>query len=355
MKIAIFHDYFGSIGGGEKLVLELARELKADIITTEVNTKNIKKIGIKDVNIINIGSVIQYPVIKQIHSSIKFSSANFVKKYDYYIMSGNWSIFACKKHHPNIHYIHTPPRMFYDSKKYFYKMAPWYGKIPFLIWVRIHSWLLEKQIKYLDKAIANSRNVQDRIRKYYHIRSKIINPPIKKYPFIKYGDYWLSVNRLYPHKRIELQIESFRKLPKEQLIIIGGYMKGDHAKKYVDKIMKNLPSNVTIMREVSERKLAKLYGGCRAFITTAKDEDFGMTVLEANSAGKAVLATNEGGYTETVLTGKTGYLVKADVNDIIRKIKKISSNPKKYRKECERQAGKYTVRKFINKIKKEIR
>lgn len=44
MKIAIFHDYFGSIGGGEKLVLELARALKADIITTEINQKNVKRL-----------------------------------------------------------------------------------------------------------------------------------------------------------------------------------------------------------------------------------------------------------------------------------------------------------------------
>ena len=354
MKIAIFHDYFGSIGGGEKLVLELARGLNADIITTEVNKENIKKLSIKGIKIINIGPVIQYPILKQIHSSIKFSNADFREKYDYYIMSGNWSIFACKKHHPNIHYIHTPPRMFYDSKRDFYKIVPWYGKIPFLIWIRIHSRILEKQIRYVDKAIANSKNVQNRIQKYYHIRSKIINPPIKKYPFIKYDDYWLSVNRLYPHKRIALQIDAFKKLPEEKLIIVGGYMKGDHARKYAEKLIKNLPPNVKVLREVSERELAKLYGECKAFITTAKDEDFGMTVLEANSAGKAVIATNEGGYKETVINGKTGYLVKADIKKIIQKIKKITESPEKYLKECQRQAEKYHVDKFIRKMKKEI-
>jgi glycosyltransferase involved in cell wall biosynthesis len=359
MKIAIFHDYFGSIGGGEKLVIELAKGLNADIITTEVNNENLKKIipksYQKEINIINIGPVIQFPVLKQIHSSIRFHNADFTNKgYDKYIMSGNWAVFACKKHRPNTYYIHTPVRMFYDSKDFFYKLAPWWAKTSFLIWVKIHGHYVQKQFKYVDKIIANSKNVQKRIKKYHHRNSIIINPPIKKYPFIKFGDYWLAVTRLYPHKRIELLFDVFRELPKEKLIMVGGYMKGDHSRTYMNSIINKKPDNVKIIGEVEEKELAKLYGECKAFITLSKDEDFGMTVLEANSAGKAVIATGEGGHKETVINGKTGYLVKADVNEIIRKIKKISKNPEKYRMDCERQAEKYSVEIFVKKFKSMI-
>ena len=299
---------------------------------------------------INIGNVIQIPILKQLHSSWLFSRAKF-PGYDHYIMSGNWSVFACRKHHPNIHYIHTPPRMFYDSKRFFMQDTPLIGRSIFLLWTAIHGYWLQRQIRYIDKAVANSRNVRDRIKRYYRIGSQVIYPPIKKYPFIRHGDFWLSVNRFYPHKRLELQIEAFRRMPQEKLVIVGGYMMGDHAKAYYEKIIKDIPQNVRLAGEVSEKELTRLYGECKAFITTAKDEDFGMTVLEAMSAGKAVIATDEGGYKETVLNGKTGYLVRADVDEIINKARMVSRDPGKYRKACERQAGKFATNVFIGKIR----
>ena len=97
MKIAILHDFFGSIGGGEKLVLELAKALNADIITAEVDSKNTNKINKYKVKIINIGNCINIPIVKHIQASIKFHRANF-PKYDFYVMSGCWSIFAARKH-----------------------------------------------------------------------------------------------------------------------------------------------------------------------------------------------------------------------------------------------------------------
>jgi len=357
MKIAIFHDHFGSIGGGEKLVLELAYELNADILTTEKNIKNLKKINIYNCNIICIGNNIKIPILKQINSSISFYHAYF-PNYDYYIMSGNWSIFATKKHHPNLYYVHTPVRMFYDSKEFFYKIAPWYAKIPFLLWTKIHKFLIEKQLKYIDTFVANSINVKKRIKKYWNKDSMVINPPIKQYKFKKYGDYYLAVTRIYPHKRIELLIEVFKNLPNEKLVLVGGYINGDHSESYAKKVLVNLPINIRIIGEVTEKELEKLYGECKAFITLSRDEDFGMTILEANSAGKMVVATNEGGHKETVINGKTGYLVKAELESVICVIKKLSLlNLEKnysFKNDCELNAKKYVVKNFVKKIRKQL-
>ena len=351
MKIAIFHDYFGSIGGGEKLIIEMARGLKADIYTTEINKANLRRINRYGVRVELLKDCIKFPILKQINSSIIFHNADITgKEYDFYIMSGNWAIFACKKHHPNLHYVYTPPRMFYDSKDFFYKTAPWYAKVPFLIWVGIHKYFYERQLKYVEKYIADSINVKKRIKKYYNENSTVVYPPIERYTFKKYGDYWLSVNRTYPHKRIELQIEAFRRLPKEKLIIVGGYMKGDHAKMYAKKVLKNLPPNVNYIGEVDEKTLKKLYEECKAFITTAIDEDFGMTPLEAMSAGKSVVATDEGGYRETVINSKTGYLVDADVAKIVNAINKVSKNPSRYKQRCMNNAKKYSVEIFTKKM-----
>jgi glycosyltransferase involved in cell wall biosynthesis len=349
-RIAIFHDFFGSIGGGEKLVLELAHSIGADIITTALNEKNVKRINNYNVKIISLGKCIQFPILKQIHSSIKFYRADF-PDYDYFIMTGNWAVFAARKHRPNLYYIFTPVRMFYHSREFFYKTAPWYAKIPFILWVNIHKFFFERQLKYVDEIVTISRTVQHRVSRYFHRRSRIVYPAIKKYTSKRYGDYWLSVNRIYPHKRVELQIEAFRHIPKEKLFIVGGYMKGDYASQYATRILKNLPPNVKYLGEVDEKTLERLYAECKAFITTAKDEDFGMTALEANSAGKAVIATNEGGHKETVKDGRTGFLVKPHITEIVKAIKKLAVNPEKYKEECFRQAEIYSVKNFIKKMK----
>lgn len=353
MKIAIIHDFFGSIGGGEKLVLELAKGLKADIYTTEIDKENLKRLGYKDIKVDSLGKCIQFPGLKQIHASYLFYKTK-LKNYDFYILSGNWAVFAAKKHQPNLYYVHTPVRMFYDSYGHFKKIASWSKLIPFMLWVKLHKYFLEKQFKYVNKIITNSINVKKRIRKYHNREAKVIYPPIKRYKFKKYGDFWLSVNRIYPHKRIELQIDTFRSLPEEKLVIVGGYMLGDHAKRYAKKLFKDLPKNVKYLGEISEKKLEKLYGNCKAFITTSQDEDFGMNVLEAMSAGKPVVAVNEGGYKESILSGKTGILVGPNVNHLVQAVKEISKNTRKYRLNCENQAAYFNIEKFIKSIKKEI-
>lgn len=353
MRIAIFHDFFGSIGGGEKLVLEIAKDLKAGVITAEADEKNLAKINEGGVNVINIGDCGRIPILKHILASWRFYRARF-SGYDFYIMSGCWSIFAAKRHKPNLLYCHTPVRMFYDSYEDFYRLAPLWGKWMFALWTRIHSYFLEKNLKHVGAVIANSRNCQKRVKKYYKRESKIVYPPIKKYKHIKYGDFWLSVNRLYPHKRIELQFEVFKRLPKERLVMVGGIARGDHAGSYLRRMMKVIPNNVNLVGEVDEKELEMLYGSCKGFITTSKDEDFGMNVLEAMSAGKAVVAVDEGGYKESVLDGKTGYRVDADVEEIVKAVKKVSENPGKYRKYSERQAGRFSAERFLKGIKKEI-
>ena len=103
------------------------------------------------------------------------------------------------------------------------------------------------------------------------------------------------MNRIYPEKRIDLQFEVFRKLPEERLVIIGGYAEGDHAAKYYEKLIKNIPSNVEMRGAVTEEELIDLYARCKGLICTALDEDFGLTPVEAMASGKPVVAVNEGG------------------------------------------------------------
>jgi glycosyltransferase involved in cell wall biosynthesis len=356
MKIAIFHDYIGAIGGGEKLVLTLARALKADIITTDVDNDSVMKMGFEDVNIITIGNTIKLPPLKQISASYKFATCDFSDEYDFFMFSGNWAPFAAKKHRPNLYYCHTPVRAFYDLYDSFLQRQPFHVKPLFMLWVAIHKPISGYYMKYVERIVVNSKNTQSRVIKYYRRDAEIIYPPtdISKFKFKQYGDFWLSVNRLYPEKRIELQINAFRLMPNEKLVIVGGYAEGDHATNYVEKIKNDIPRNVEIRKPMLEEELANLYSNCKGFIATAMDEDFGMTPVEAMASGKPVIAVRDGGYLESMINGVTGILIDANVYNLIDAVKIINDTPEKYRRSCEEQAKKFDIAIFVKNIKNVI-
>lgn len=356
MKIAIFHDYFGAIGGGEKLVLMLAKHFNADVITTDLNIESIKKMGYSDTHIISLGKTSKVPPLKQISASFLFATCDFSKKYDFFIFSGNWAFFAAKKHKPNLYYCHTPTRAFYDLYDTFLMRQSFIVSVFFRIWVSLHRPVSEYYLSHVCKIATNSKNTLQRIKKYFHRDAEVIYPPVdtSKFTCKEYGDFWLSVNRLYPEKRVELQIDAFREMPEEKLIIIGGYSKGDHAKSYAKNVINNLPENVKVLGEVSETELLDLYSRCKGFICTAMDEDFGMTPVEAMASGKPVVAVNEGGFKETVVDGKTGVLVNADCQSVSEAIKLISSKPKTYQNACFDRAKTFDLSIFIEKIKNVI-
>lgn len=116
MRIAIFHDYFRVIGGAEKLVLTLAKNLGADVITSEVDDICINNLGIKGIHIKPLGKGTKYAGLLPLVCRRRFSKCDFSKEYDFFIFSGNFSIYASKNHLPNIWYCHTPLRGLYDLK-----------------------------------------------------------------------------------------------------------------------------------------------------------------------------------------------------------------------------------------------
>ena len=356
MKIAIFHDYIGAIGGGEKLVLTLAHGLGADVITTDVDEDSVRKMGFEDVRIISLGGTVKMPPLKQISASLRFALCDFSNEYDFFIFSGNWAHFAAKRHKPNLMYCHTPVRAFYDLYDVFLERQSFITSILFKIWVTLHRKVYEYYIAHTCQIVSNSNYTQERIKKYLNRISKVIYPPIdiSKFRFEKYGSFWLSVNRLYPEKRIELQIEAFRLLPAERLLIVGGYAEADHALPYSDSVRKNLPNNVELLGTVTEDELAELYAQCKGFITTSIKEDFGMAPVEAMASGKPVVGIKDGGCLETVIDGSTGLLVNPYVFDIADAISIISREPYKFKENCMQQSMKFDKDVFLRQMKKEI-
>jgi glycosyltransferase involved in cell wall biosynthesis len=357
LKVVIFLDYIGAIGGGERVALMLARALKADIITTDVCQEAVQRLGYGDVKIRSLGKTVKLPPFKQISASFLFANCDFSEEYDFFIFSGNWSQYAAGKHHPNLWYCYTPVRAFYDLRTAMIsRQTNVITKVLASWWIGIHSWFDQRSVKNLDRLIAISTTVQQRINEYHNRSSEVIYPPVNtnKFRCDKYGDFWLSVNRIYPEKRIDLQFEVFKKLPKERLVVIGGFAQGDHAAEYYEKLIKDIPGNVDIRGSVTEEELIDLYARCKGLICTALDEDFGLTPVEAMASGKPVVAVNEGGFKETVVHGKTGLLVRADIDELASAVTEISKGPEKYKEMCIERAQEFDTSLFLKKFKRLI-
>ncbi len=358
MKIAIFHQFIDNIGGAEIVCLTLARELRADLYTTNFDLEKIKRMGFSDINLRSIGKVpIESPWRQQL-ASLKFRHLNLKDKYDYYIIGGDWAISAAINNSPSLWYVHSPIRELYDLYQHTRQNMMSALKRPiFDLWVKYNRYLNKKYVNHAQKIVCNSQNTKNRLMKYLKKHADVIHPPIETshFKYTKNGNFWLSVNRLINHKRIDMQLKAFQKLPDEKLVIVGSYEKSKGFKKYKENIEKIKPKNVEILHWIDHKTLINLYANCKAFITTSKDEDFGIAPVESMASGKPVIAPNEGGYKETIIHNKTGILINNITPKKLIKAIKSLKNPRQYKSACIKQAKLFDTKIFIKKIKEQMK
>ncbi len=354
MKIAVFHNFMDNIGGAEMVGLTLAREFDADFYTTNIDKDKISKMGFENVNLVSIGSVPVNAPFRQQAALRRFRHLDLRKKYDFYLIDGDWAMSGAVNNRPNLWYVHSPIREIWDLYRYTRQhTVPWYGKYMFDAWVRYNRFLNRRYVASVNHIVCNSKNTQQRVKRYLKRDAVVINPPIDTslFRYGRNGDFWLSVNRLITHKRVDMQIRAFSKMPGERLVIVGSYEQSRHFRAYSDYIKSIKPHNVEILSWVSREKLIQLYAECKGFITTSKDEDFGMAPVEAMASGKPVIAPNEGGYKETVLQGTTGVLID-EINEdkLVEAIRQIGTSPQRYKDACLRRSQAFDTKKFVSKI-----
>ena len=118
MRIAIFHNFMDNIGGAEIVGLTLARELKADFYSTNVDHQKVKKMGFSDVNVISIGKIPINAPFRQQAAFWKFRRLDLRGKYDFFIIDGDWAVPGAVNNKPNLWYVHSPIREIWDLYEY---------------------------------------------------------------------------------------------------------------------------------------------------------------------------------------------------------------------------------------------
>ena len=164
-------------------------------------------------------------------------------------------------------------------------------------WDRRHA-------QHVDRFVAISRHVQERIRAFYGRESDVVYPPVdtdRCTPAPDGGEsdggYDLVVSALVPYKRIDLAAEAYGRLG-HPLKIVGT---GSAAA----KIARIAAPNVEFLGWRSDDEILALYRNCR-FLIFPGEEDYGLVPLEAMACGKPVIAFGRGGATETVADGVSG-------------------------------------------------
>lgn len=200
-----------------------------------------------------------------------------------------------------------------------------------------------------DVLIAISENVKKRITKYYKRNSVVIYPPSdllysKKIKSIKIPekDFFLVVSRLTSYKKVDLAIKAANKL-NLNLIVIGEGSEWER----LDAIA---GPTIIFKGKVADEELIAYYRHCKAFIFPG-EEDFGITMVEAQLAGKPVIAYKSGGAAEIIRNGKTGRLFdKQTVSSLASVLKNFKAS--RYNSDsCISNGKRFSEKRFIKDFK----
>jgi glycosyltransferase involved in cell wall biosynthesis len=163
--------------------------------------------------------------------------------------------------------------------------------------------------------VANSEATRGRIRTLWSREAALIHPPVdvERFSIGSPEDYLLVVTELVRHKRVEVALEAARRA-KRKIKVVGS---GPELR----RLREEFGANAEFLGRVDDQELEALYAGALALVVPGMEE-FGIAAVEAQAAGRPVVAAAAGGVLETVIPGKTGVLVPSgDVDELTRALR----------------------------------
>ncbi|HKP36651.1 MAG TPA: glycosyltransferase [Pyrinomonadaceae bacterium] len=324
-RIALVHDYFVQMGGAERVAEAMHDSFPSAPMYTTVALPQSLPQRLRSADIRT--SVLQHlPNIdrrfRHYFMLYPFAVEHFdLSQYDLIFSSSSGYAKGVRRRRNAIHvcYCHTPMRWVWRYEDYVAREG--FGSLarralPFLLW-GLRKWDLRasRQPNYY---IANSRLVAERIKKIYGREAFVIPPPIDVNRFHmsdEIDDYYLVLSRLMPYKRIDLAIEACKRMNR-RLIVIGDGPDRERLERLAD-------DRIEFLGRQPDAIVNYYAARCRALMFPG-EEDFGMAPLEANAAGRPVIAYRGGGAVETVEESVTGvFFDQADSRSLAEAIEKF--------------------------------
>lgn len=350
----LLHDFFEICGGGERLSLVLSKGLDLDLCYGFWTPESYDPVEREDITTFDLNaysSVGGWRTLKQMMAFRR--KTRFIRGYNKVIYSGVGSPLAVHNHPhgENIFYCHTPPRFIYDQHEFYLTQLPKWQQPLLQALVTTVKPMYEAAVDQMDVIVANSSNVQRRIKHFLGKDAQVVYPPADTQRFSWRGQhgYYLSTARLDRLKRVELVIRAFMQMPTKRLIVASGGSESERLR----KIAVGAP-NIGFTGWVSDRRLRSLLGGAIATLYVPRDEDFGMSPVESMAAGKPVIAAGSGGLQETVVDGETGTLLPADptVDDIVEAVEELPpQRALAMRSTCEARSQEFSTETFLSRMK----
>lgn len=343
-QVALVHDYLREYGGAER-VLEALHEIYPEA-PVYVAFFDKEALGIHAKKFVGWDIretwITKLPFYKKLFSPYRvfakgaFESLDF-STYDIVISSSNAYMAKAVKTKKGHHYCycHTPPRSLYGyTTMTDWKKNPLVKMVGYVInhYMRIIDFEVAQRV---DHFIANSKETQKRIEKFYRRDSQVIYPPVdltENFTEEKDQGYFLYVGRLAKSKNVDLAIEACTKLGLKLKLVGSG--------KGLDHLKSLSGPTIEFMGAVDDKKLHELYAGAKAFIFPAEDEDFGIVPVEAMGHGVPVVSHRSGGPQETIVEGKTGIffddLTVESLSQALQEIQKMKFDKQIIRKQAEK-------------------
>lgn len=310
MNVAFVHDWIAQYAGSEAVVAAMMRPWPdAPLHTLFYRPPSLRGTPLADRRIVT-SFLHRTPGVRSRHPLflplMPFAIEQFdLRGYDTVVSSSHAVAKGVLTTAEQLHvaYVHTPMRFAWDLYHDYLDhagLARGLRSLP-------ARWLLHR-LRLWDRAaadrvdayLANSRYVARRIRKLYRRSAAVLYPPVDTEAFEpapQREDYYVTVNRLVPYKRIDRIAEAFRELDRPLRII------GDGPER--DAVRRRCGGPVRWLGEMDRAGIAEQLARARAFVFAA-DEDFGIAPVEAQAAGAPVIALRRGGVRETVVEGETG-------------------------------------------------
>ncbi len=367
MHICHIFPQFRSLAGGERLVIKICNLLlhkgfKVTLLTLGIKEECERELE-KGVSLLVIAPFLDkiknhYQKVFLEHLFV-YRLANFIPKdtdFLYFHKSSSLpALFYFKRFLkgkiPTFYFCYEPPRFLYDLKeetlarlgiwKYF--IRPFYPLFRFLD---------KKFIGDSGTILTFSRFMEGEIERIYAKRAKMIGPLGVDFPERerkeRNGDkILLTVNRLQPRKRVDILITALplvlKEYPKIKVFIVGTGPEEEKLKRLVVSL--GLEKVVEFCGYVKEENLPDFYSQADIYIHLAKNEPFGLSVLEALSFGLPVVSVKEGGVAELVEEGETGLFCEPEKEDLAKKILFLLREEDK-REEMGKKAGLFVREKF---------
>lgn len=371
-KIAIVHEMLVKLWGAEKVVEEFLRIFPdADLFTLIYDEHAVEKVFPKSrihSQVFTLPSQKRYKLFKNQRLCLTKMPISVeqldLSEYDTVIVSSSgfahWVI--TKPETKTIVYYHAPARYMWDWTNEYKKDIGWQNGIKWYIlnslFLKLRQWDFIASNR-VDIALANAKNTQNRLSKYYRKSSELLYPPVevkrfqkniweRKNNFFSWEKYYLVLSALTEFKKIDIAIDWFNQLAENNLLIVwaGNYKEGLE-KKVTGK-------NIIFAWAQYWDDLVDIVQNCE-WLIFPWEEDFWIVPIEIMAAGKPVFALNKWGLTETVKAGQTwDFFENEDGSDFVEKFKKFDENNIiwVYSKEnCQNQAEQFSSENFAKKLK----